>query len=73
MKNDLKIPKGEKCCICYELATLYCPFCVDEYDTYPRYVPTTFYCVKHYTSVVENGHCCYESEQIYGTYKSNAL
>lgn len=69
-KDKAPMPEGEKCSVCPEPATEYCPYCMDEYDTAPRFVPTTFYCAKHYESVVENGHCCYGSEQIYGKFQS---
>jgi hypothetical protein len=68
MSKD-RIPEGQKCGLCEELATTYCPFCMDEYDTGPK-IPVSFYCDKHYESVVERGHCCYEAEQVYGIYGS---
>lgn len=66
MKNNLPIPDGQKCMVCEELATAYCPFCLDEYEDAPRFVPTTFYCESHYEKVVQTGNCCYGSEKIYG-------
>lgn len=65
-KVGLDLPKDAKCIICNEKATTYCPYCVDEYDTAPRFVPVSLYCNKHYETVVETGNCCYENERIYG-------
>lgn len=66
MGKTIEIPTGEKCANCEKPATEYCPYCMDEYDSNPRFIPTTFYCQNHYISTVETGNCCYESEQIWG-------
>lgn len=70
MKTGLKIPKESACCICQKPATHYCPYCVEEYDTAPAYVPSTFYCDEHYEKTVQTGNCCYENEKAYADYKS---
>ena len=72
--NEIKIPKNAECAVgvCGNAVTQYCPYCLEEYDTPPRKIPSTFYCDEHYIKVVETGNCCFGNEQIYKTHRDIA-